>query len=335
MAKVSNKEPLISIIIPVYKVEKYLDRCVTSVINQTYKNLEIILVDDGSPDNCPKLCDEWAKKDKRIKVVHKKNGGLSDARNVGFKHSKGEYIGFVDSDDWIHKNMYKMLYKNMISYDADLSCCELVRSLGPEDRDKSKSFDNKVTEYDLDEFMKIFFKWGTQHCVYYAVTKLYKRELVNSSLYPVGLTSEDVLGTCKVLLKCKKIVSINTPYYYYFVNNKSITGSKFSNNDLDLLEIWDRVVELCKDTKYYEMAKYNRERIDYTLLMRMACQLTNKEINEKYKKYKDQCLKDLRKHRKSLFKAPMPISRKVTMQGILINFKLFVSICGIVHKKVK
>ena len=107
------KKELITIVIPVYKVEKYIDRCIKSVINQTYKNLEIILVDDGSPDNCPKICDEYAEKDKRIKVIHKKNGGLSDARNVGIEAAKGKYISFIDSDDWIEKDFIECLYKSI------------------------------------------------------------------------------------------------------------------------------------------------------------------------------------------------------------------------------
>ena len=103
-------EELISVIVPVYKVEKYLNKCVQSIIQQTYTNLEIILVDDGSPDNCPQMCDEWAKKDSRIVVIHKKNGGLSDARNAGIAVAKGKYIGFVDSDDYIESTMYEDLY---------------------------------------------------------------------------------------------------------------------------------------------------------------------------------------------------------------------------------
>ena len=106
-------KPLISIIIPVYNVEQYLHRCVDSVLNQTYKNLEIILVNDGSPDNCPFICDEYAKKDKRIIVVHKENGGLSSARNAGLEIVQGEYISFIDSDDWIHENYNEILYKNL------------------------------------------------------------------------------------------------------------------------------------------------------------------------------------------------------------------------------
>ncbi len=117
----------ISVIVPIYKVEEYLHRCIDSIINQTYTNLEIILVDDGSPDNCPMICDEYAKKDSRIRVIHKKNGGLSDARNAGLEIATGEYIGFVDSDDWIHKDMYHILYKNIIEKDADIAECSIKK----------------------------------------------------------------------------------------------------------------------------------------------------------------------------------------------------------------
>ena len=120
MTKVS-KNPLISIIVPVYNVEEYLDKCVESIVNQTYKNIEVILVDDGSPDNCPKMCDDWAKKDKRIKVIHKKNGGLSDARNKGIDESKGEYLSFVDSDDYITDNYVELLYNIISKEHADIS----------------------------------------------------------------------------------------------------------------------------------------------------------------------------------------------------------------------
>ena len=114
---------LISVIVPIYNVEKYLDRCVDSIINQTYKNLEIILVDDGSPDNCLAICDSWAEKDRRIKVIHKENGGVSSARNSALDIASGDYIGFVDSDDWIEPDMYEILIKNAKKYDADISRC--------------------------------------------------------------------------------------------------------------------------------------------------------------------------------------------------------------------
>ena len=116
-------KPKISIIIPVFGVELYLNRCIESVVNQKYSNLEIILIDDGSPDNCPTICDEWAERDERIVVIHKKNGGLSDARNIGLKIATGELVGFVDSDDWISPEMYQLLYENMLENDSDISAC--------------------------------------------------------------------------------------------------------------------------------------------------------------------------------------------------------------------
>ena len=119
------QELLISVIVPVYKVEKYLNRCVNSIINQIYKNLEIILIDDGSPDKCPYICDEWSKRDSRIKVLHKQNGGLSDARNAGLKIATGEFIGFVDSDDWIAPEMYERLLTAIIKDQSDIAECNV------------------------------------------------------------------------------------------------------------------------------------------------------------------------------------------------------------------
>ena len=114
--------PMISVIVPIYNVEKYLARCVDSIVNQTYKNLEIILVDDGSPDRCPQMCDDYADKDSRNKVIHKKNGGLSDARNAGMAVATGEYISFIDSDDWIETSMFELLLNNIFQYDCEISC---------------------------------------------------------------------------------------------------------------------------------------------------------------------------------------------------------------------
>lgn len=118
-----NSQPKISVIVPVYKTEGLLDRCVESIVGQTYKNLEIILVDDGSPDNCPAMCDEWAEKDSRIRVIHKENGGLCSARNAGMDIATGDYLGFVDSDDCIEPDMYQLLVENAVSTQADISRC--------------------------------------------------------------------------------------------------------------------------------------------------------------------------------------------------------------------
>ena len=120
------KNPLISVVVPIYKVEEYLQRCVDSIINQTYKNLEIILVDDGSPDSCPKMCDNFAKQDKRIKVIHKINAGVSEARNTGLEYATGDYVGFIDSDDYIHPTMYEKLLNGIKKENSDICMCRFV-----------------------------------------------------------------------------------------------------------------------------------------------------------------------------------------------------------------
>ena len=147
-------EDLISIIIPVYKVEKYIYKCIDSVLNQTYKNLEIILVDDGSPDKCPEICEEYAKKDNRIKIIHKKNGGLSDARNAGLKVATGKYIGFVDSDDYIEKDMYQVLYNNIIKTNSDISIVNLKEVKENEIIENNVKDEQNTIEYTKLEGLK-------------------------------------------------------------------------------------------------------------------------------------------------------------------------------------
>lgn len=156
-----NDQQMLSIIVPVYKVEKYLRQCLDSIVNQTYENLEIILIDDGSPDNCGKICDEYAQRDNRIKVIHKENGGLSSARNIGTQIAKGEYITYVDSDDWLDKNMYSELISALEKYNLDMVRCEAYTSDGinkeiilPKEEYKNKIFYDKEILYRyFDEFL--------------------------------------------------------------------------------------------------------------------------------------------------------------------------------------
>ena len=186
--------PLVSVIIPIYKVEPYLRQCVESVIAQTYKNLEIILVDDGSPDNCPKICDKYSQTDKRIKVIHKPNGGLSDARNAGIEIAKGDYLSFVDSDDVIHSQMIDTLMRPLIKDNTlGMSVC---RSLNFENDDELSN--KTINLYDFrDFFMKNLWvtAWG----------KVYKKELFSTIKFPVGRIHEDEFTTHKVCYETKKI----------------------------------------------------------------------------------------------------------------------------------
>lgn len=249
----SQEKALISIIIPVYKVEKYLEKCIQSVINQTYENLQIILVDDGSPDNCGKICDEYAKKDHRIEVIHKSNGGLSDARNKGLEIAKGEYIGFVDSDDYIEADMYEVLYNLLKQYNADVSICNFYTV--SQEKIAIKNADNGIKEYTRIEILKeILLDNNIQS---YAWNKLYKKDLFDEIKYPVGKKYEDIGTTFYLLEKCNKVVVTGKPEYYYINRQGSIVNNVTESTITDYIELimqrYDYIEENIK-----ELSSYNK-----------------------------------------------------------------------------
>ena len=230
---------LISVIIPVYRVEPYLNQCIESVIAQTYNHLEIILIDDGSPDACPQICDTYAAKDARIKVVHKKNGGLSDARNTGLQIATGDWIVFVDSDDYIAPTMLQSLYNAAVSQNADMAVC-------------SASFFNSKGNWTPDWFhvepgifhgLDILMLGHIPTSLVVAWNKLYRREVFSSIRYPVGRIHEDEAIAHKILGVCDKIACIDSKLYHYRQNPEGITKKAFSVKRLDIiLAMADRVM---------------------------------------------------------------------------------------------
>ena len=248
---------LISVIVPIYKVEKYLDQCVESIVNQTYKNLEIILVDDGSPDNCPQMCDDWAEKEKRIKVVHKKNGGLSDARNAGLEIATGDYIAFVDSDDWIEKKYIEYLYQAIISTGADMSACD-VRSVDeghevPEINDDIGEIKKLTPKEALGELIK----GRTIRAV--AWNKLYRANLIINEKFEVGKLHEDEFFTYRIIDKCQSLAYINVLLYNYLQRSGSIM-STYSIRHLDSFEAGIRRLEFLKG-KYPDL--YHKDKATF------------------------------------------------------------------------
>lgn len=234
----------ITVIVPIYKVEKYLDRCVESIVHQTYQNLEIILVDDGSPDNCPVMCDKWAEKDQRIKVIHKKNGGLSEARNVGMAIATGELIGFVDSDDWIEPNMYQLLYNHMMENDCDISACGV--QMDWEDSSTSKFLTLQgCCLLDSKEAMRAIIEetWLKQPVMY----KLYKLELVKDILFPIRKYHEDVFWSYLVVGRARRVCVFDRPCYHYVQRSGSIMSEKYSLKRLDSLEAKFMMVQYIED----------------------------------------------------------------------------------------
>lgn len=226
-------QPLISVIVPVYKVEEYLDQCVSSIVNQTYQNLEILLVDDGSPDGCPAMCDRWAEKDSRIKVIHKENGGLSDARNAGLKIATGEYVAFVDSDDMISDDMLESLYNALYDTKSDIAECDYVYF-----EDKLPHIDDctdaKHTIFCAEEALKALLEKKDLYCVVW--NKLYRRLLFDNLSFETGKLHEDVFFTYQVFGKCQSVVKVKQQMYYYRQRQDSIMGKSFSFGNLDALE---------------------------------------------------------------------------------------------------
>lgn len=225
--------PLISVIVPIYNVEKYLARCVDSIVNQTYKNLEIILVDDGSPDSCPQMCDDYAKKDSRIKVVHKKNGGLSDARNAGMAVATGEYISFIDSDDYVSDDFFECLLDVINKENSDIAECSVVKFY-EDNRFDEFSDDLSVKTYDTQDAMSALIAENPFH--QHVWNKLYKTELVKDIPYAVGKLNEDEFWTYQVFGRANKVSKLNKTMYYYFQRNSSIMGVGYNIRRLDALE---------------------------------------------------------------------------------------------------
>ena len=225
----------ISIIVPVYNVEKYIRKCVDSIIAQTFSDIEIILVDDGSTDSSGIICDEYSSIDSRIRVIHKKNGGLSSARNTGIEEATGDYLGFIDSDDYISSDMFEVLYRNMLEEQADLSICGIFQCYEGKQPLKNTPWYRVLNS---EEAIAIAFE-GRLFSVN-AVNKLYRKELFNRVRYPEGKATEDAYVIVDILSQCNRIVATSEQKYFYFHREGSITTIKTAANCFDCIEAYGR-----------------------------------------------------------------------------------------------
>lgn len=308
---------MISVIVPVYKAEKYLNRCVESIVNQTYRDLEIILVDDGSPDRSPELCDIWAKKDGRIIVIHKENGGASSARNIGLDTAKGDYISFVDSDDYISENMYEIMLDAASRYKADVVSCgrTLVNTDGNIELftlEEEKTFTGKEA---LTEFFK-----GT--CFDDASwDKLYSREIFNSLRFKEGEINEDLVPTVEILGGCDKVVHVGKPLYFYCENSESITGSGFNTRKMI-------VIKHLEEVKTYVLKNYPDLIELYMILENRYClsmMFSLLDDRDAYEKYPSERKKVLSIFRSGFVKRGVRehFSFSERVKGWLIYFNLY------------
>ena len=250
-------EPLISIIIPVYNMERYLHKCIDSILCQTYRNLEILLIDDGSTDDSPRICDLYKDKDSRVVVLHKENGGQASARNLGLKKAQGAYIGFVDSDDWIHPEMYQTMLAGALESEADIVLCG--RSIVDEQGESLGTLFTYDRPFEIPqaEAVRRFLLYDGMDTASW--DKLFKKEILEGLEYPLGYVCEDLPFIYYAVSRAKKLYHVGRPLYYYLCRNNSTSHAVFSDktyglvlySDLIRNEVRTTYRELTKEADYF------------------------------------------------------------------------------------
>ena len=282
--------PKISVIVPVYNVEKYLNRCIDSILAQTFTDFELILVDDGSPDNCGKICDEYAAKDSRIHVIHKANGGLSDARNAGidwtFANSDSEWITFIDSDDWIHLKYLETMFNAVLRMNCEICISAFEKTDGEPpfvDEDNLSAEQVDTESFFCERYVNAVIACG----------KLYKKELFRKIRFPVDKIHEDEFTTYKILFVYEKIAFISEPLYFYYNNEKSIMRKDWTPKRLNQIEGIENCMWFLKNSCHKDAYLFSQRLLLY-ILTEQYYSVQAISIKEKYK-YLNYIKKHLRK----------------------------------------
>ena len=275
-----DEQPLVSVIVPVYNVERFLDRCVHSLTSQTYRRLEIILVDDGSPDGSPKLCDEWAKRDEHIRVIHKPNGGLSDARNAGLDVMHGDFVAFVDSDDYVEPDYVERLYAGI--GDADMSVCSIIceDSNGIAQPENTAVTDAPTVIKSEEYLHRAMLDWR----LVVVWNKLYRASAWESLRFPVGRIHEDEYVLHQVADQCETINVLPDGLYHYVANDNSITHSDFSIKNLDCLDAWAWRMKYCAEKNYRQCVASTFDLFIWGLNRAAKLDWSDREIHAKLEK---------------------------------------------------
>lgn len=277
-----NKDFMVSVIMPIYNVEKYLERSILSVIKQTYKNMEIILVNDGSTDNSLKICEKYKEKDSRILVINKENGGLSSARNAGLDIARGDYIVLIDSDDFIEEHFIEYLLDVATMYNTDIAECSLEKVNEEQLYEVDFKFNNdrKITVLNNFEALKRIHSDNFDECLRSVVVwnKIYKRKLFDGIRYPEGKQYEDEFTTYKLFYKSKKIAFSNEKLYAYVQRKNSIMKQSFNIKRLDAIEAYDAYLDFFEEKNLYDMQARTCRRY-----MRILTIIKDEVINSDYK----------------------------------------------------
>lgn len=320
-SKEGLKEPLISVIVPIYNVEKYLKKCLDSIVSQTYNNLQIILVNDGSTDNSAVVCARYSKKDSRIELIEQENAGLSAARNAGIEKAKGEYLVFIDSDDVVDSDYIEYLYNLIVESGADMSICGIRESYDSgKERNLSSGYKNEIIERS-DCLKRMLLEQG-YNCSAYA--KLYKRELWGDIVYPYAKHYEDLGTTYRYILHAHKVAFGSEAKYEYFIRKGSISHSEFSMKKMDIVELTD---QMCGDIeatiKSEELRKICRLRRMHARLsvLRMVPVATS---NSRILEAKREMLAYVKSHKEDITNNEFATKRdRLALRLACMNFVLF------------
>ena len=320
--------PLLSVIVPIYNVQPYLERCVNSILNQTYKNLEVILVDDGSPDKCPELCDQFAAKDSRVKVLHKTNGGLSSARNHGLKIATANYITFVDSDDWIEPQTYTTSMEILLSSNADLVFFDYILSDAKKTIVQPKP---KTCLYSHDHALKLFLRGAIKNhnnCPVW--NKIYKKELLEGISFSEGQLFEDNHYSAQVFNKAKTVACTNQIFYNYYQQSSSITKSKTTPKKMDIVTECKKIYDMFKGTKYQKIS-YQIYIKAYYLILFYLCKDPNYPRDFYTIENQKNWVSLLRKNYFFMMTSPLNLKQKIAYSFFCINYfavqKLLAKFC--------
>jgi glycosyltransferase involved in cell wall biosynthesis len=323
---------LISVIVPVYNVREYLNQSVDSIINQSYKNLEIILVDDGSTDSSGELCDEYAKRDSRIKIIHKENGGLSDARNAGVDIATGYYVGFVDSDDIIDRDMYAILDENIEKENADVSICNW-RGFTESDIENVKNTrtGEKIVLSGIESLEFLIYGKDNYNISFSVWDRLYKKELIDEFRFPKGKCYEDIVWSAKVMYKSEKSVYIDRELYYYRRREDSIIGADRKNVvservATDEIPEMEAQIEFLENIGREDMADESRYYLyQLIIIYYMRCHYSNNSLQKHFLNL----IKKYRQWAKVYMHKSISLYRKCSLFMSLYLFKILVVILHI------
>lgn len=317
------KKDLISVIVPVYNVEKYLDKCLTSILDQSYQNLEIILIDDGSTDNSRKICDEYKKKDQRIKVIHKKNGGLSDARNVGIKSATGKYITFVDSDDYVDEDYVEYLYHLIKKYKVNLSFCKFRIERGtPIKRENQIYKDEKCDKIRALEEILYAKDFEVSACA-----KMFLLSQFNDIEFPVGKLFEDNATTYKLIDKNKSIALGYGEKYNYVMRKESITKKTFIPAQTYLITAADEMCDYLQKYSSLNKATLRKRCIARVSTLNRMIDSSNRNTEEEKK-----LRKDILKYKSVIFDKKASLRDKISLCFLLFGVP-FYKLCWNFYKK--